>query len=60
MCACGMSGGNDVQARDRAVPRRRKTADKGRYRHFMLKEIHEQPASCSAPWKAASGRTGNG
>jgi glucosamine--fructose-6-phosphate aminotransferase (isomerizing) len=32
------------RARSRAVPRWRRSGRQGRFRHFMLKEIHEQPA----------------
>lgn len=49
--------GNDVQRETVQYHEGAEAADKGEYRHFMLKEIHEQPSVVQRTWKAASGRT---
>ncbi|HEB76579.1 MAG TPA: glutamine--fructose-6-phosphate transaminase (isomerizing) [Nitrospirae bacterium] len=40
-------GGNEVERKTELIPPMAAGADKGGYRHYMLKEIHEQPRALS-------------
>ncbi len=48
-------GGRRVERASRAIPQDSTTAEKGKFRHFMLKEIFEQPAVLAESARRHSG-----